>query len=62
IFLVMNLLVLVRVFIRLKKFIAKMAIWATKNYMPGKIPFTHSCQLTSKRNFYLAAQKWALDF
>ncbi|SDY98189.1 hypothetical protein SAMN05421881_10928, partial [Nitrosomonas halophila] len=39
IFLVMNLLVLVRVFIRLKKFIAKMAIWATKNCMPGKIPF-----------------------
>jgi transposase, IS5 family len=53
IFLVMNLLVLVRVFIRLKKFAAKIAIWATKNCLPGKIPFAHPCQFTSKWNFSL---------
>ena len=53
IFLVMNLLVLVQVFIRLKKFIAKMAIWVTKNCISGKNPFAHPCQFTSKWNFYL---------
>jgi IS5 family transposase len=52
IFLVMNLLVLVQVFIRLKKFIAKMAVWVTKSCISGKIPFAHPCQFTSNRNFY----------
>lgn len=53
IFLVMNLLVLVRVFIRLKKFIAKMAIWVTKSCLPEKTPFALPYRFTSKRNFYL---------
>jgi len=55
IFLVMNLLILVRVFICLKNFAAKIAFWATKKSMPRKIGFARACSFISNRNFYLAA-------
>ena len=55
IFLVMNLLILVRVFICLRNIAVKMASWVTKKSMPRKIGFARVCQFISNRNFYLAA-------
>lgn len=55
IFLVMNLLILVRVFICLSNLAAKIALWATKKSMPRKIGFARACQFISNQNFYLVA-------
>ena len=55
IFLVMNLLILVRVFICLRNLAAKIASWVTKKSMPREIPFARACQFSSNRNAYLAA-------
>ncbi|SOD19515.1 IS5 family transposase [Nitrosomonas ureae] len=55
IFLVMNLLILVRVFICLRNLAAKIASWVTKKSMPREIPFARACQFSSNRNSYLAA-------
>ena len=55
IFLVMNLLILVRVFICLRNLAVKIAFWVTKKSMPRKIEFARACQFISNRNFYLAA-------
>jgi len=55
IFLVMNLLILVRVFICLRNLAAKIAFWVTKKGMPREIPFARACQVISNRNLYLAA-------
>ena len=54
IFLVMNLLILVRVFICLKNLAAKIAFWVTKECMPREIPFGRACQFISNQNSYLA--------
>ncbi len=56
IFLVMNLLILVRVFICLRNLAAKIASWVTKKSMPREIPFARDCQFISNQNFYLAAR------
>lgn len=56
IFLVMNLLILVRVFICLRNLAAKIASWVTKKSMPREIPFARACQFSSNRNSYLAAR------
>jgi len=53
IFLVMNLLILVRVFICLRNFAAKIAFWVIKKSRPREIGFAHVCQLISNQNFYL---------
>lgn len=55
IFLVMNLLILVRVFICLRNLAVKMAFGVTKKSMLRKIGFARVCQFISNRNFYLAA-------
>lgn len=55
IFLVMNLLILVRVFICLRNLAVRIAFWGTKKSMPREIPFAHACQFISNRNFYWAA-------
>ena len=55
IFLVMNLLILVRVFICLRNLAAKIALWVTKKSIPRKTGFAHVCQFISNQNFYLAA-------
>ena len=44
IFLVMNLLILVRVFICLRNLAAKIAFWVAKKSMPREIGFAHACQ------------------
>lgn len=56
IFLVMNLLVLVQVFIRLKKLALKMALWVANISIVRKTVPTHSCQFISKQNYCLAAR------
>ncbi|MER2511561.1 MAG: IS5 family transposase [Nitrosomonas ureae] len=56
IFLVMNLLILMRVFICLRNLAAKIASWVTKKSMPREIPFARACQFSSNRNSYLAAR------
>ena len=56
IFLVMNLLILMRVFICLRNLAAKIAFWVTKKCMPREIPFARACQFISSRNSYLAAR------
>ena len=55
IFLVMNLLILVQVFICLRNLAVKIAFWVTKKSMPREIPFARACQFSSNRNSYLAA-------
>lgn len=55
IFLVMNLLILVRVFIYLKNLAVRIVFWVTKKCIPREIPFAHACQFISNRNFYLVA-------
>ena len=55
IFLVMNLLILVRVFICLRNLAVRIAFWVAKKSMPREIGFAHACQFISNRNFYLAA-------
>lgn len=57
IFLVMNRLVLVQVFIYLKKFAGKIAIWVIKKSLRREIVFALSYQFISNRNFCLAMQK-----
>ena len=57
IFLVMNLLVLVQVFICLKKFTAEIAVWVTKRSLRREIVFAFSSQFISNQNFCLAMQK-----
>jgi len=52
---IMNLLILVRVFICLRNLAVKIALWATKKSMPRRIGFAHACQFISNQNFYLAA-------
>ncbi|MDP3664640.1 MAG: transposase, partial [Nitrosomonas sp.] len=56
IFLVMNLLILMRVFICLRNIAGKIAFWVTKKCMPREIPFARACQFISNRNSYLAAR------
>jgi IS5 family transposase len=55
IFLVMNLLILVRVFIYLKNLAVRIVFWVTKKCIPREIPFAHACQFISNRNSYLVA-------
>jgi len=55
IFLVMNLLILVRFFICLRNLAVKIAFWVTKKCRPRKIGFARACQFISNRNFYLTA-------
>ena len=55
IFLVMNLLILVRVFIYLKNLAVRIVFWVTKKCRPRKIGFARPCQSISHRNFYLTA-------
>ena len=55
IFLVMNLLILVRIFICLRNLAVRIAFWVAKKSMPREIGFAHACQFISNRNFYLAA-------
>jgi transposase, IS5 family len=62
IFLVMNLLILVRVFIFLKNLAAKMALRATKKSRPREIGFARACQFISNQNFYLTAHNRSLNF
>jgi len=50
----MNLLILVRVFICLKKFAVKIAIWVTEKSMLREIGVARACQFISNQNFYLA--------
>ena len=54
IFLVMNLLILVQVFICLKNLVAKIALWVAKKSMPREIPFVRACHYILNQNFYLA--------
>ena len=61
-FLVMNLLVLVQVFIGLKKTAIKMAVWAKDKTMLRKIMFKQAHQFISNRKFCLAVSKWTLNF
>lgn len=62
IFLVMNLLVLVQVFIYLKKFAAQIVLWATNISIFRKIVLARLCQFIPNRNHCLAAHQCALNF
>lgn len=55
IFLVMNLLILVRVFICLRNLAAKIAFLVAKKSMPREIPFARACPFILNWNSYLAA-------
>ncbi len=55
IFLVMNLLILMQVFICLRNLTAKIAFLVIKKSMPREIPLARACQIISNRNSYLAA-------
>ena len=57
IFLVMNLLVLVQVFICLKKVAFKMALWETNLTRFRKVVLEYTRQFSSNRNFCLAVNK-----
>ncbi len=55
IFLVINLLILMRAFFCLRNLAAKIAFWVIKKCMPREIPFARAYQFISNQNSYLVA-------